>query len=313
MSDWFPGAHQRPISRFSTPRRKPINAFILHVTVSPATSMYNYFSRANSSGCSSAHVAKDGTIEQYLSAAWRDAATVDARDRSFSAETQGAYPSSVANTEPWTDEQIESLAQLAAWLHTDHGLPLRLMESSQPDEAGIGWHRLGIDGNFPALPSSLAGRSQRGGGERWSTSRGKACPGDAKILQVPLILAHAKEIVGVDATPSIPVVDVTPKPTTPTTPTAPTRRYAMDKLDLRNADRLIVTGRHVNNLQGLLLAAGYGPDGLVDPKTGRPDGRAGSKTKRWFGRFQVDNPATGTDGKPDYVCGDKSWTALIER
>lgn len=310
MTEWFPKARKRPIARFATPRRKPINALVLHVTVSPAASMFNYFSRPNSGGCSSGHVAKDGTIEQYLSAAWRDAATVDARDRSFSLETQGAWPSSVAQTEPWTDEQIESIAQVAAWLHTDHGLPLRLMTSSKSDEAGIGWHRLGIDGNFPALPNPLAGRIQRGGGEAWSTSRGKACPGDAKILQVPAILARAQEIVG-----QVPVVDVTPKPTVPTKPNTPTPilEYDMDKLDLRNADKVTVTGRHVNNLQGLLMAAGYGPEGLVDPKTGRPDGKAGSKTKRWFGRFQVDNPTTGTDGKPDYVCGDKSWATLIER
>lgn len=306
MTDWFAGATKRPIARFATPRRKPINALVLHVTVSPADSMFAYFSRPNSGGCSSGHVAKDGTIEQYLAASWRDAATVDARDRSFSLETQGAYPSSVAQTEPWTDAQIESIARVAAWLHTNHGLPLRIMTSSRSDEAGIGWHRLGIDGSFPALPSPLAGRSQRGGGEVWSTSRGKACPGDAKILQVPTILARALEIVG-----QAPVAETTPKPTTPT-PTTPTRRYAMDKLDLRNADGATVTGRHVDNLQGLLLAAGYGPDGLVG-SNGRPDGRAGARTRYWFGRFQADNPATGTNGKPDYVCGDKSWALLIER
>ena len=35
----------------------------------------------------------------------------------------------------------------------------------------------------------------------------------------------------------------------------------------------------VARVQGLLLASGYGPEGLVDPATGRPDGRRGPKTR----------------------------------
>jgi GH25 family lysozyme M1 (1,4-beta-N-acetylmuramidase) len=35
----------------------------------------------------------------------------------------------------------------------------------------------------------------------------------------------------------------------------------------------------VARVQGLLLACGYGPAGLVDPATGRPDGRRGPKTR----------------------------------
>lgn len=86
----------------------------------------------------------------------------------------------------------------------------------------------------------------------------------------------------------------------------------MDRLDLRNADRVPVTGRHVDNLQGLLLAAGFGPQGLVDKRTGRPDCIAGPGTKGSLGAAQVKFNTGDGQGHADYVCGDATWRALIE-
>jgi len=62
--------------------------------------------------------------------------------------------------------------------------------SSQTNDSskGLSWHRLGIDGNFPALPDIRAGRKQRGGGMYYSSSTGKVCPGGGKIQQIPGIL-----------------------------------------------------------------------------------------------------------------------------
>ena len=85
----------------------------------------------------------------------------------------------------------------------------------------------------------------------------------------------------------------------------------MDRLDLTNAHTRTVTGRHVDNLQGLLLAAGYGPDGLVDPKTGRPDGKAGAKTKAALGAFQAKTNTGDGKGHADHIVGAGTWSALI--
>lgn len=87
--------------------------------------------------------------------------------------------------------------------------------------------------------------------------------------------------------------------------------YAMDVIDLRNADSVPVTGRHVDNLQGLLLAAGYGPAGLVGAN-GRPDGRAGAATKRAAGDWQRRTNTGDGRGNPDFVFGARSWKTLIE-
>lgn len=101
-----------------------------------------------------------------------------------------------------------------------------------------------------------------------------------------------------------------PSPTAPK-PTAPAQEdYDMDKLDLRNAAQKPVKGRHVGNLQGLLLAAGYGPAGLVG-SNGRPDGIAGAATRAAVGKFQV-KTGTGTASKADYVVAGRTWRALIE-
>lgn len=71
-----------------------------------------------------------------------------------------------------------------------------------------------------------------------------------------------------------------------------------------------VTGEYVGILQALLLAKGYGPDGLVG-KDGRPDKVGGASTKKYLGEFQV-NTGTGTGGKADYVVGAKTWAALLK-
>lgn len=90
----------------------------------------------------------------------------------------------------------------------------------------------------------------------------------------------------------------------------PSEEYDMDRIDLRKAHEKPVEGRHVDQLQGLLLAAGYGPTGLV-ARHGRPDGIGGRYTRAALGAFQV-RTNTGTDNQPDYVAGPKTWVALLK-
>jgi len=82
--------------------------------------------------------------------------------------------------------------------------------------------------------------------------------------------------------------------------------YNMDEIDLRNANTTEVKGRHVDNLQGLLLATPCANDGLL-ASSGRCDGIAGPKTRAALGDFQS---RVGLD--VDYIVGPKTWKALIE-
>lgn len=95
-------------------------------------------------------------------------------------ESQGGVNN--PNGEPWTDNQAESIAIVYAFGMEHEGWPDQLMPDSRPGSRGLGWHRLGID------PWRVSG------GELWSSSRGKVCPGDAKIAGMPMILARAREL-----------------------------------------------------------------------------------------------------------------------
>lgn len=194
----FPGAIWKPITASKGRQKLTVhNRMNLHVAVSEGSSLHNYF---NKSGIPDSHfyVRRDGTVEQYVDTSMRAFADLEGNDATISVETQGMGGGG------WDVKQRESLAKLYAWAVETHGLEVKLATDSKPGKSsqGLSWHRLGCDGNFPALPSILAGRGQRGGGMHYSTSLGKVCPGDGRIVQIPGIFARAKEILNPTSTPA---------------------------------------------------------------------------------------------------------------
>ena len=206
------------------------NRMNLHVAVSEASSLYGAFNRK---GQPDSHfyvrrgtpeqIAKrlPATIEQYVDTIYRANADLEGNDATISVETQGGVKN--ADSEPWDISQLLAMANLYAWSVQTHGIAEKIATSSQlgyPSK-GLSWHRLGVDGNFPQLPNIGAGRNQRGGGMRYSKSRGKSCPGLAKIQQIPSIFATATVVVEVSSPvppqPKPPVV-VAPKPKPAPTP-----------------------------------------------------------------------------------------------
>lgn len=173
---WYPGAIRKEIRKFRTPIRTQSRAFILHVAVSEADSLYGYFSGA--AVASHFYVRKNGIVEQYVDTRYQAPANLYANSTAISVETQGGVRN--ANSEPWTDAQLKALAQLSKWLHETHDIPLQVMKDSRPSTRGIGYHRLGVD------PYRVSG------GELWSSAYGKICPGQGKINQVDDIVAMSK-------------------------------------------------------------------------------------------------------------------------
>lgn len=188
MATKYPGALWRPISvNFTKRRRSRTDAIILHVTASNAPSQFGWFNNPRSGASCHLHIALDGAIEQYVDLdkiAWTSGA---GNARTVGIETAGT------GTGEWTVAQCVAIVEVLAWLCTRYDVPVVLMDSSRPAERGIGWHRLGIDGNWPALPDIRAGRLQRGGGELWSGARGKVCPGDDRILQIPALVERVHD------------------------------------------------------------------------------------------------------------------------
>jgi hypothetical protein len=107
--------------------------------------------------------------------------SADANPTCAAFESEGGVGADVNGL--WTDNQIESAAIILAHMHRTEGVPLQDMVNSLPGSRGFGVHRYGID------PYRVAG------GEKWSSVYAKACPGDARVRQVPQIIARAQQIV----------------------------------------------------------------------------------------------------------------------
>lgn len=172
------------------------DALVGHTAVTSATpSMFGFF---NVAGRASPHFffGQHGECEQYIDTDFRSSAVLNGNHRCITWEAWDGFPWPNGMCPPYTDEQAEAMAKLCAWGNEVHGIPLAIMPDSRPESRGVGWHRLGVDGNFPS--GLLKGRVS--GGERWSLSTGKTCPTDLRIKQFPdFIIPRALELAsGVD-------------------------------------------------------------------------------------------------------------------
>ena len=95
----------------------------------------------------------------------------------------------------------------------------------------------------------------------------------------------------------------------------------MDTIDLRNAHKSIVTGRHVDNLQALMIPILSFVNrrdlisGLVKKGTAEPDGKAGAGTAEALEAVQNACLYFGKSigsSRADRICGDGSWKSIIE-
>lgn len=180
---WYPDAIRKPVERFNPGGDKAVirvkgRGVCFHVAVSLAASLFNYFNQPGNP-CSHFYVRLDGTVEQYVDTNYRAPAQLQGNPTMLGIETAGGVTN--ADTEPWTNAQLIGLVNLTKWLESIDGFPLKLMENSRLPTEGLGWHRLGIN------PWRVSG------GELWSESEGKVCPGSKKIEQIrTVILPGAK-------------------------------------------------------------------------------------------------------------------------
>lgn len=136
-----------------------------------------------------------GTILQSRDTAFRSGANLDGNHRVIAIENEDHGPRfggtpRLPDWVPLTPEQVEANAQILAWAHEEHGVPLQLCPDSRPGSRGLAYHRQGIDGDFDSL--RFPGRVPDG--EKWTKSPGKVCPTDVRIAQLPEILARARVI-----------------------------------------------------------------------------------------------------------------------
>lgn len=186
----YPGARWRPVARYkaggsSAQLMAAYDGGTDHTYVGSPTPDAA-FARFNTPGTPTPHfmVFRDGSIDQYIDTRFRSSACLEGNPRLITWETADGFPGlwTKGQAPKDTPAMVAAKARLMVWLHTEHGIPLVRMPSSRPAARGMGWHRLGIDGNFAQPPGQLLG-GRVSGGEHWSTSFGKTCPTDRRIHQ----------------------------------------------------------------------------------------------------------------------------------
>jgi hypothetical protein len=135
--------------------------FILHSIVAPWTPERTYEYWRDSTNLESHFgLGYDGSLGQFIGTETRADANAAANRR---ADGTGAVSlesaSNLQASDPWTAAQVETLIRLGAWLHEEHGIPLRICRSA--DGPGFGYHRLFTSWN----------------------PNGHSCPGDARVTQ----------------------------------------------------------------------------------------------------------------------------------
>lgn len=196
MAVLYPGASYRPLGSQTQPRMSRYDIFCYHTMVGYLTSTDNMFHQ-NGYGGTESHfgiggkwggdVAKgyDGTVFQWQDLAYTADANFQGNPRILSVETADNAPQSASNLAPWTSRQLDSLVTLTVWICRKYSIPPILVQDSRPGRRGLAYHRQGVEhsdgiGSHPGYLVS--------GGERWSTSVGKQCPGQARINQISAII-----------------------------------------------------------------------------------------------------------------------------
>lgn len=190
---WYPGAERMELQPESDSQPAIVpTQFIEHSIAAPWTiqRIYEYW-RDSTNLESHFGIDYSGAVGQYIGTETRADANMYANRRpdgtgAVSVETA----SNLQHTDPWNDAQVEALIELGAWLHQQHGIPLRICRTW--DDPGYGVHRM-----FP----------------QWSDG-GTACPGDARTAQFhavvfPGIVARAT---GQTPTPNASQEDDMPTP-----------------------------------------------------------------------------------------------------
>lgn len=191
----MPGAHYLNAAQGSPMARFDI--VCIHTIVGYAPANAAHFSTPAS-----------GYLWQSRDTRYRSAANLTGNPRVIAIENEDHGPAygawSGSNVPRFTAAQIETIAKVCAWAYQTHGIPLVLCPNSKPGSRGIAYHREGIDGNF----GSFAYPGRVAGGELWSSSTGKICPGDRRITQlITQIIPRARQLAGLEEDTNMATVD----------------------------------------------------------------------------------------------------------
>lgn len=153
---WCPFAKKMELPEGDTQAAIVPTQFIIHSLAAPWTIEQTYAYWKNSTNLESHFgLGYDGSLGQYIGTQTRADANASANVRAISLESAA----NTKNTDPWTDDQINTLVRVLDWAADEHDIPRRICRSWT--DPGFGYHRL-----YP----------------EWSVG-GTYCPGDARVDQ----------------------------------------------------------------------------------------------------------------------------------
>jgi N-acetylmuramoyl-L-alanine amidase-like protein len=236
----YSGASWRPLEKSQGQSRMTRHDIVcLHTMVGSLTSTDSFFRKGGWSGTEShfgvggkwgadATHGLDGKVYQWQDTNYRADANLEGNHHIISIETADNAPARPDQILAWTPKQLDAIVKIIAWACKEHDIPAVLIPDSKPGRRGIGYHRLGCEHSrgIGAVPGFLVA-----GGERWSTSRGKECPGSRRIAQIPGIIERVK-------------AELRPKPVTP------------KEIDMEWTDKIALTETDANVWNAYAKATG---------------------------------------------------------
>lgn len=165
----YPGAKWRPLKENDKQPEIVPTQLIFHSAVSKGESLFDFFNRELVVVESHLYVQEDGDAEQYIDSNVQADANYRANPRALSVES---WDDGDPDTVLWTPKQMRRLADIAAWAHLEHDIPLVRAPA---------WNLPGMGGHTDY--------------KKWSNVSGKTCPGLARRGQVDTIIAMGQAVV----------------------------------------------------------------------------------------------------------------------
>lgn len=121
----------------------------------------------------------DGVVWQWQDTDYEADANLEGAHRVLSIETADNAPRLPEDILLWTPKQERAIVDLIVELCIKYDIPPVLIPDTKPGRRGLAYHAQGCSPNVV------------NGGERWSTSAGKVCPGPARIRQFKNVIIPA--------------------------------------------------------------------------------------------------------------------------
>lgn len=187
---WLASAVRKPLGRQTESRLSSKDIICVHTMVGYLATTGAMFQQGGFTGTEShfgvggkwgidKEKGLDGTVWQWQDTDYTADANLEGAHHVLSIETADNVPRRPEDILAWTPRQEVAIVNLIAELCVMYDIPPELIPDTKPHRRGLAYHAQGCTPNIVS------------GGERWSLSAGKVCPGPARIRQFKFVIVPA--------------------------------------------------------------------------------------------------------------------------